>query len=196
MIFPSIGERINYCRSLIGKTRKEVSDEIGIVSLPTLSRWELNITKVPTKKIDFLINYFSENNIFISKEWLVSGAGHSPIDGNLQDFNKNNFDDIAVNALFSLKREIKNFWFSQVSNNFFSPFASFGDYIGGILVQSTKENFIALKDKICFFSDDKEVFAGILRVSDQFFVENIRNERMAVNVDCLVGEMQWLSKRP
>lgn len=194
MIIKTVGERLNYCRSLLGKSRQEVSKEIGTVSLPTLSRWELDTTAIPVKKIDILIKYFAENNIFVSKEWLINGTGHSPIDGNLQEFNKNNFDDIAMSTLFSIKREIKNFWFSQVSNNFFSPFASFGDYVGGI--QCIDKNFLLLKGKICFFCKDKEVFIGTLGIDNDIFAQNVNNQKLIIDSDYLVGEMQWLVKRP
>lgn len=196
MVLKTLGERLNYCRSLLCKSRKEVADEIGVVSLPTLSRWELNTTKIPLKKIDLLIEYFADNNILISKEWLLKGEGHCPIDGNLQEFNKNNFDDVAVESLFSLKKKIKDFWFSQVSNNFFSPIASFGDYVGGVAIQATKDNFTLLKDKICFLAKANNTFVGTLRVNDSFCIENNRNELMEINSDHLVGEVQWLVKRP
>lgn len=196
MIYKTEGERLNYCRSLLGKSRKELADELGIISLPTLSRWELNTTQIPLKKVDALVKYFSDNNILVSKEWLVSGDNHPPIDGNLQEFNKNNFDDIAMGSLFSLRKEIKGFWFSQVSNNFFSPLASFGDYVGGIAVNAVEENFIILKDKICFLNTNKDVFVGILRLNNQVFVENVRNEKMIIDDGSTIGEMQWLVKRP
>ena len=196
MILKTVGERLNYCRSLLGKSRKEVIDDIRIISLPTLSRWELNTTKIPEKKVDILIRYFSENDILVSREWLMSGLGHSPIDGNLQEFNQKNFDDLALGSLFSLKKEIKDFWFSQVSNNFFSPLASFGDYVGGISKKASTDVFTILKDKICFIYKNKEVFVGILRLNNQVVIENTRNENITIEDDHMIGEMQWLVKRP
>lgn len=192
----SAGERLNYCRSLLGKSRKELSDELGTVSLPTISRWELNTTKIPDKKIDLLLSYFKKNNIFIKKDWLQHGLGEAPINGNLKNFDISNFDDIAIKQLFSLKKEIKNFWYSQVSTNFMFPIVSFGDYVGGILCPLADDTLSKLHDKLCIVDDKSNVSTGTLRVSDRIYIENIRGEKRILAGDFLIGEMQWLVKRP
>lgn len=196
-MFFTVGERLNYCRSLINKTRKEVSDEIQVISIPTLTRWELNTISVPKKKFKLLVDYFSKNNLFVSEEWLSNGTGGLPINGNLEEFSEENFDDLALKNLLSMQENVKDFWFSQVSNNFFSPIISFGDYIGGIPLK--KENFFSAKEKICFYSTEKETFAGILKVSNQeIFLENYGNEKrnIDIKINQKLGKLQWLIKRP
>ncbi len=192
----TIGERLNYCRSLLGKSRKELSDELGTISLPTLSRWELNTTKIPDKKIDNLLNYFKKNNIFITHEWLKNGSGDAPLDGNLKNFDKDNFDDVVIKQLFSLKKEIKNFWYSLVSTNFMFPVVSFGDYVGGILYPLSDDMLPKFHDKLCIVDDRKDVAVGTLRITDKIYIENIRGEKRILNKDSYLGEMQWLVKRP
>jgi len=190
------GERLNYCRSLLGKSRKELSEELGIISLPTLSRWELNTTRIPDKKIDVLLTYFKIHNILITKDWLKDGVGEAPLNGNLKNFDITNFDDIAIKQLFSLKKEIKNFWYSQVSTNFMFPIVSFGDYVGGILYPLADDVISKLHDKLCIVDDKSNVATGTLRVTDKVYIENIRGEKRILTDDSLIGEMQWLVKRP
>ena len=197
-MFSTVGERLNYCRSLINKTRKEVSDEIQVISMPTLSRWELNTIAVPKKKFIILVNYFAKNNLFVSEEWLSSGDGSLPVNGNLEEFNEENFDDLVLKNLLSMQENVKNFWFSQVSNNFFSPIVSFGDYIGGIPLK--REDFFSAQEKICFFSTDKEIFAGILKINNQdFFLENYFGKKKNIDLQITqlkLGKLEWLVKRP
>ena len=61
-MFNSIGERIVYCRGILGYSRKEFAEQMNGISLPTLSRWELNYVRIPDKQLDKLVVFFNENS--------------------------------------------------------------------------------------------------------------------------------------
>tara|TARA_Y100000588_G_C14165272_1_gene886628 strand:+ start:332 stop:517 length:186 start_codon:yes stop_codon:yes gene_type:complete len=54
----SVGDRITYCRSSLNLTRKELANNWGGASIPTLARWELNTVNIPKKKIRFISEIF------------------------------------------------------------------------------------------------------------------------------------------
>ncbi len=75
-MFNSIGERITYCRGLLGISRVEMAHKIGnLISLPTLARWESNVVDPSAKKVDILTAFFVLNGISVDSEWIKSGCG-------------------------------------------------------------------------------------------------------------------------
>ena len=65
-MFDTIGERITYCRSLLGMTRNDLAEKLGgVVSLPTIARWELNTVIPSLKKIDILVSFFISQGISV-----------------------------------------------------------------------------------------------------------------------------------
>ncbi len=118
-MFSTIGDRIVYCRGFLDCTRKEFATQLGDVSLPTLSRWELNYVKIPQKKLERLVHFFNQKGIRVDIDWIRSGQGLPPINLNLKDFQDIKFDEISYSIMIGLHKTIKNFQFKQLNSNFY-----------------------------------------------------------------------------
>lgn len=190
-MFSSIGDRITYCRGLLGLSRKELSKHLT-VAIPTLARWELNYIKIPQKKLQLITDYLNCNNIKISIEWLRTGDGLPPINLNQKDFEEDNFDNAIFLNANQLANQIKNFQFKQINNNFFEPVISYGDYIGGLISTSLE----LIDNKLCFVITPKETLVGYYH-HEKSIVRNLHNKHKDVNIgECAVGELMWLARRP
>lgn len=55
----NIGHRIAHCRKLLNLTREGPAKSANI-SIPTLSRWELNYIKLSTQKEELLYNFLAK----------------------------------------------------------------------------------------------------------------------------------------
>jgi transcriptional regulator with XRE-family HTH domain len=193
-MFETLGDRITYCRSLLGLTRKGLSDQIRAeISLPTLTRWELDNTEQPnTKKIMLLVDFFKNHGLNVTKEWITKGLGLPPISIHLKDFQDGDFDIISYNTMATLRNRIKHFHFAQINNNFFRPILAYGDYIAGIIT----ENFSAINGKLCFFCSESHTIAGILDYTKKNII-NLNGEIQDINFsEYSIGEIQWISRRP
>ncbi|MBA2711616.1 MAG: hypothetical protein H0U57_13635 [Tatlockia sp.] len=62
-LMSTIGDRINYCRLSLKLTRKELSELWKMASVPTIARWELNVVKIPLKKLASLVDFFCNNGL-------------------------------------------------------------------------------------------------------------------------------------
>jgi transcriptional regulator with XRE-family HTH domain len=192
-MFETLGDRITYCRSLLGVTRKDLSAKLGeVISLPTLSRWELYNVQPSSKKISFLVGLFNKYGLNVTEEWIIKGEGLPPISIHLQDFQESDFDIISYNTMTNLRKIIKNFHFSQINNNFFRPLLAYGDYIGGIIT----DNYSSINGKLCFLCSESLTIAGILDHTKRI-VTNLNGEIQEINItEFSIGEIQWISRRP
>lgn len=189
----SIGERIAFCRGLLGFTRKEFVNQFKIVTLSTFARWELNTINIPEQKIKKLIEFFNNSGILVKSEWIRYNEGIPPINITLKNFEANNFDEIVYLALNSVSQKIKDFKFFQINNNFFDPILKYGDYVGGITI---KNNYEALNNKLCFIKTENEVAAGIFDIISSK-LKNISNNFREYNLNNVVfGEVTWIIRRP
>lgn len=68
-MYDNIGERISYCRNLLGISRPKLVKKIGTVSIASMNRWELNLVTIPDHQIIKLVDYFNNNGIIVSAEW-------------------------------------------------------------------------------------------------------------------------------
>lgn len=189
-MYKTIGERITYCRNLLGISRREFVEAIGDLSLPTLSRWELNYTEISKPKVEILVNFLKQSGIDVGVEWILTENGQAPINRNLVDFEKLNFDEISYITLSNLKNQIENFEIYQINSNFFEPVIYYGDYIGGL----PHSNFEMLTNKLCFIIQNKLVSIGIFNF-EHMNISNIYKQTIKIDVITKIGAVLWLAKR-
>ena len=143
VITNTMGDRITYCRSSLCLTRKELIEKWRGASIPTLARWELDIVKIPQKKLLSLIAFFHENGLLVTEAWLKDSLGTPPLLLQNDQFDEVDFDSIAQEKLLDVNRQLKNFIFGQVKNNLMNPVIKYGDYIGGInLIDNLESGFM------------------------------------------------------
>jgi hypothetical protein len=200
VITNTLGDRITYCRSSLFLTRKELSDLWQGASIPTISRWELDSIRIPLKKLNSLVDFFNAKGLIVSHEWLLEGTGVPPFLLRDDKFDEPDFDSLAQEKLLDLNRQIKNFVFGQVKNNFLSPFIKYGDYIGGINNISnfdTISNF--LMGELIFFKKMANITVGILQeIDNQIIINGFNKESEAINIENIdaIGKVQWIIRRP
>ena len=197
MVLNTVGERINYCRGLLNISRKKMSDMLGDVSVPTLSRWELNVVITPDKKIAKIVDFFHKHGISVSEKWIMTGEGDRPINSNARELEHYCFDELSHEVFFNLEDKIKDFYFKQMVNNFFNPIIKFGDYVAGIK-RNSKNDLIG---KLCFFSSQQWLYAGIFEkyTENEIFIKNIDGAKKKLNVENIkqieLGEINWIVRR-
>ena len=190
-MFNTPGERVTYCRGLLGYTRSMLVSEIPGISLSTISRWELGYNEIPETKFDKLVSFFNDKGISVHSNWIKNGTGMPPINTNLNDISNNNFDEISYLTLSNLKQQIKDFEFKQITTNFFNPIFSYGDYAGGVV----KENLKLLDNKLCFVISQTDVDVGIF-LFNELCIKNFNNEKKYYNnTNIITGEIIWTAKR-
>ena len=189
MMFNTIGERIGYCRNLLGLTQGEFASLFN-VSKPTIARWELNIVEIPHKKLKLLIEFYLQKGLLVSEEWLFLGLGIDPY--LISNNNKPilNFDEINYKVFNSLKFDDDSLELFQVNSNFMSPILQYADYIIGKKIKNQK----SLHNKVCFVETQDELIVGIYNnVSNQ--ISNYFGEIIVLNEHDILGEVKWIIKR-
>lgn len=194
----SMGDRITYCRSSLQLTRKELVDDWGGASVPTLVRWELGTVKIPTKKIPTLVSYFNSKGLIVTQSWISEGFGAPPILMGEQIFQEIDFDSLVQESFLAINRKIKNFVYGQVKNNLLSPYLRYGDYAGGNIVPL---DFLpTLCGDIILLKIANGLSVGVLeRCENQLILRNFeRSVQSSFSIDMieLVGKIQWTAKRP
>lgn len=74
----SIAQRLRMIRQLTGLSRQQVHDRFGINS-SSLKAWETAMNPIRPETVQKLICAYSQCNIALSEEWLVSGKGNPPV---------------------------------------------------------------------------------------------------------------------
>jgi len=183
-----VGDRIKFCRNLLGMTRQEFVLKIGDISPATLERWEYNKI-IPSKlKLKQLVCFFNEHNLSVSIEWLIEGIGVSPLN-KISHESSYNFDEYTYITLDRLKQYIPNFTILMCNSNNYAPLINFGDYIGVVF---TKKND-KLNNKLCCILKDNILFFGIYTTH----IDSLRDlENNMIEVEnSEIGEILWISKR-
>jgi len=200
IITNTIGDRITYCRSSLFFTRKELSNLWKGASIPTISRWELDSVRIPLKKLNSLIEFFNEKGLIVSREWLLEGTGIPPFLLRDDKFDDPDFDSLAQEKLLDINRQIKNFIFGQIKNNFLSPFIKYGDYIGGVNnIINNELNFTFLKGELVFLKKMTNIAVGILQeIDDHIVIGGFNKENEAIKIENIdaIGKVQWIIRRP
>lgn len=195
----TIGERITYCRSSLCLTRKELAEKWGSASIPTLARWELDTVRIPYKKLISMINFFQEHGLFVTESWLKDGVGAPPLLLQRDQFDEVDFDSIAQEQLLDINRQVGNFIFGQVKNNFMSPFIKYGDYIGGTNlldgteISSLQGELVFLKKRIT------GLVVGVLKDgANQINIKNFDKATELIDTEHVeaIGKIQWIVRRP
>lgn len=194
----SIGDRITYCRSALYLTRKELASEWKGASVPTISRWELDVIDIPYKKLDTLIKFFQKKGLVVTKEWIIRGVGAPPVLLSDEHFDDLDFDSLAQEELLTLNKKIKNFIFGKITNNFMSPIVKYGDYIGG--VNSINEiDFMRFFGELIFVREiTTDLFIGILfDYKKDIIIKSYNSEKKIIKTSNLnaIGKVQWIIKR-
>ena len=197
----SIGDRITYCRSSLGLTRKELSENWGGASVPTIARWELDTVKIPRKKLLSIIQFFYNNSIVVSENWIIDGSGTPPLLIRNEQFNEVEFDSLAQESLLNINMQQQGFIFGQVRNNLISPIIKYGDYVGGISLTNYMEaNIInSYMDDLIFIKKNNGLVVGILKeVASGILVKNFSgaSEIFSLEIVDAVGRIQWIIRRP
>lgn len=200
VITNTLGDRITYCRSSLFLTRKELSDLWTGASIPTISRWELDSVRIPIKKLNSLIDFFGSRGLIVSQEWLLEGTGIPPFLLRDDKFDEPDFDSLAQEKLLDINRQVKNFVFGQVKNNFLSPVIKYGDYIGGINNIDNYETISHfLMGELIFLKKISNITVGILQeIDNQIIISSFNKENEAIKVENIdaIGKIQWIIRRP
>ena len=189
-MYESVGERLSYCRSLLGFSRQDFVAKFGGLSVPTLSRWELNYNLIPATKLNKLVEFFKKNGIEVSVEWILLNIGQAPINTNLQSFDKLNFDEISYITLYNLRNNVIDFEISQINNSFFEPLLYNGDYVGGVRTS----NLETLNNKLCYVYIDKFIYAGIFNFIEMT-ITNFYKQTLKISSSSRIGAISCISKR-
>ena len=196
----SMGDRITYCRSALGLTRKELAERWGGASVPSIARWELDTVKIPEKKLLAMICFFFDCGLVITEEWIISGTGTPPLLIKNDLFKDLDFDSLAQENLLNINMQQKGFIFGQVRNNLVSPVIKYGDYIGGISSFNCLNKDIAksFTDELIFIKKKTGLLVGIFKdIQQEIIIRNFAGASEVVNSDNLeaVGRVQWIVRR-
>ena len=189
MIFNTIGERICYCRNLLGLTQNEFAILYNI-SKPTIARWELNIVEIPHRRIKTLLNLYSQNGLLVSEEWILLGIGIEPYLLNNDNQPILNFDEMNHKIFNSLKLDDDRLQLYQITSIFMSPIVQYADYIIG----KTLENIKPLHNELCFVVRQNEIIVGIYNNATHQ-INNCYNECITLNEFDSLGKVKWIIKR-
>lgn len=193
----TIGDRITYCRSSLKLTRKDLSLQWGMASVPTLARWELDVIKIPLKKLSSLIDFFYNKGLIVTQGWILNQSETLPIFINNHAFDELDFDSLAQENLLNVNMHEKNFTFGQVKNTLISPFIKYGDYVGG-----NNCSFLSLTayvGDVIFLKRISGIVVGILeRNEDEIILKNFTNhhELFDKNLVESAGKIKWIVRRP
>lgn len=189
----SIGDRITYCRSTIGLTRKEFSLSWGEASVPTLARWELDVIEPTPKKISSVAEFFCSKGLVVSPDWIQSGTGFSPSHLNMKEFTEDDFDEMCDQSFLNLNQKIKNFTYYKVTTNFFAPVIRYGDYVGGVKLDGNLSEHV---NSLVFIVHDNAVHVGFLDDSPVVAVKNAQGKLIEFTQYSLLAKVNWTAIRP
>lgn len=193
MILKTIGDRITYCRSTIGLTRKEFAELWGEASVPTLSRWELDTIEPTAKKIASVAEFFCSKGLIVSPDWIKNGSGFPPSLLNMKEFLEDDFDDMCEQSFLSLNQKIKDFTYYKVTSNFFAPIVRYGDYVGGVKIDSTISENI---NTLVFIVHNNAVHVGFLGYNGVVLIKNSQGKIMEFSSYSFLAKIHWTAIRP
>jgi transcriptional regulator with XRE-family HTH domain len=195
-LLKTIGDRITYCRSLIGLTRKEFSSVWGKVSVPTLSRWELDVIQPSPKKIAALVDFFCSKGLMIVPEWLEKGIGIPPAMLHTKEFVEEQFDAICEYTFKLIFHNINNHLiYYKVTSNFFSPVIRYGDYVGGTKISDNK--IFEYVGSLVFIVQDNSVCVGFLNsLNNTMTLKNAQGKTTEFVNYGLIAKVDWTAIRP
>jgi transcriptional regulator with XRE-family HTH domain len=189
----TIGDRLTYCRSTIGLTRKELAEMWGQASIPTISRWELDTIEPTSKKITSVAEFFCSRGLIVSSDWITAGSGMTPSLLNMKEFTEDEFDALCEQSFLTLNQKIKDFTYYKVTSNFFSPTIRYGDYIGGVKIFNDYGDNI---NSLVFVVHENSVYVGFLEKRDNLTIKNSIGKTMEFPNYSLLAKIHWTAIRP
>lgn len=139
------GKRFKLCRTMAGKSLRELA-VINKMSYSNLAQYERGKLLISEKNVERFLNMLLSENIFCSKEWLLSGEGEFPRHlGSATDTNNNKVlhhkflpdisgEFLVFNELELFKSNNPKALVKCVSDDSMFPLFDIGDYVGGIPV--------------------------------------------------------------
>lgn len=189
----TIGDRITYCRSSIGLTRKEFAELWGEASIPTLSRWELDTITPTLKKIASVAEFFCSKGLIVSPDWIQNGSGFPPSLLHMKEFMEDDFDELCEQNFLSLNQKVKDFTYYKVTSNFFAPIIRYGDYVGGVKINSDISEHA---NSLVFIVHENAVHVGFLGCDKTVFLKNSQEKRMEFSHYSVLAKVHWTAIRP
>lgn len=193
----TIGDRITFCRSSLKLTRKDLSEQWKMASVPTIARWELDVVKIPLKKLASLIDFFSSNGLIVTQGWILNQSEAPPILVKNNAFDELDFDSLAQENLLNVNMQEQNFTFGQVKNTLVSPFIKYGDYIGGNSCPFS--SLTSVVGDVIFIKRISGIVVGILdKCEDEIILKNLTNHHESFDKSLIesVGRVKWIVRRP
>jgi len=136
------------------------------------------------------VNFFNQNGIEVSADWVNLRNDQPPINKNLQNIDHFNFDDLAYLTLSALKNSIQGFEIYQLNSNFFEPVLYTGDYIGGVI----NSNLEMMTNKLCYTVQNKNIFVGIFNF-ERMAISNLFKQVIQIELSTSIGVVTWIAKR-
>lgn len=190
----TIGDRITYCRSTLGLTRKEFAESWGEASVPTLSRWELDVIEPTPKKLASVAEFFCSKGLVVSPDWISNGTGFPPSLLNMKEFLEDDFDDMCEQSFLSLNQKIKDFTYYKVTTNFFAPVIRYGDYVGGVKINA---DISGSTNSLAFIVHENTVHVGFLDyANDKVSLKNAQGKVIEFPNYSFIAKINWTAIRP
>lgn len=189
----SIGDRISYCRSAAGFTRKELAELWGQASVPTISRWELDIIEPASKKIESIAEFFCSKGLIVSSEWIQEGVGIAPSLLNIKDFSEGDFDSLCDETFLHLNKSLRDFSYYKVTSNFFAPVIRYGDYVGGIKLHTCEPQH---QHSLVFVVHENSVYVGLMERTSVLVLKNPQGSILEFPKYDVLAKICWTAIRP
>lgn len=193
----TIGDRITYCRSSLKLTRKDLSEQWKMASVPTIARWELDVVKIPLKKLISLVDFFCSHGLIVTQSWILNQSETPPLFIRNNAFDELDFDSLAQENLLNVNIQEKNFTFGQVKNTLISPFIKYGDYVGGNNCQFS--SLTAPIGDLIFLKRISGIVVGILdQYKDEIILKSFTNQQESFDKTLVesAGKIKWIVRRP
>lgn len=140
----TIGDRLKHIREkLLKVSRAKICDKYGL-SPDTLTSWEHGRVNISSKGVDKCIDIYGQENIVISREWIITGKGQKPkmsLDpafyeshAEIEYIDDGNNDTLLLLSEIEYFRSLsKNTIVAQISRTDMLPLYDRGDHVGGRL---------------------------------------------------------------
>ncbi|WP_341660305.1 helix-turn-helix transcriptional regulator [Vibrio sp.] len=141
-----IAYRLRQIREVSGLSRKEVEQiSLGVLKASSLSTFENNQSKISIHYLANLVQFYRNQSVNVSFDWVVNGEGITPSKQNNMLRNLS-----AVNEA-NFFRESHSNSIILSSDTYFPPYINVGDFVGAVKndddKDKTKIRVIKIKDK-------------------------------------------------
>ncbi|HGJ5864341.1 MULTISPECIES: hypothetical protein [Arsenophonus] len=191
----TLGKRLKCCRAATNTTAQEVVNHINetttkeSLSYASYTRWEADkvIPKRKNNLISYIADFFTNNGLYVSTEWLCNGEGFPP-----QFIEYKNLDEDTLFILAA--RNMKGCEIIQIGGTYGEPYVSFGE----ICIASKVNNINDNHGKLCFIEDiNNNLYIGIMYVASEKNIllkrqDEIEIEKINIK-EC--KKIRWIRKK-